>query len=311
MRLKLKAGVIGVGHLGQHHARIYSEIETAELTAVADSDRGRAEEIAARYGARAFTDYRDMLGEVRAVSVATPTSGHFGIAMECLRAGIDVLVEKPITVSVAEADALIEEAERLGRILQVGHLERFNPAVMELEGLIDQPEFLESERVSPFSGRSTDVDVTLDLMIHDIDIITSLMSPSPIKDIRVMGARVLTDKIDLAKAWLEFENGVDALITASRIASDTRRLLTLYQRESFVVLDYRHKKISKHVRTPGGMSAVPVEVQDREPLKEEIADFLDCVSGRKRPRVSGVEGREALRVAMQISDMIREAGLKR
>jgi predicted dehydrogenase len=311
MRLSVKAGVIGVGHLGQHHARIYSEIETAELTAVADSDKGRAEEIAARYGARAFTDYRDMLGEVQAVSVATPTSAHIGIAMDCLRAGIDVLVEKPITVSVAEADALVEEAERLGRILQVGHLERFNPAVMELEGLVDQPEFLESERVSPFSGRSTDVDVTLDLMIHDIDIITSLMSPSPIKDIRVMGARVLTDKIDLAKAWLEFENGVDALITASRIASDTRRLLTLYQRESFVVLDYRHKKILKHVRTPGGMSAVPVEVQDREPLKEEIADFLDCVSSRKRPRVSGVEGREALRVAMQISDMIREAGLKR
>jgi predicted dehydrogenase len=311
MRLTVKAGVIGVGHLGQHHARIYSELEAAELTAVADSDRGRAEEIASRYGARAYADYRDMLGEVGAVSVAAPTSSHFGIAMDCLRAGIDVLVEKPITVEVAEADALIEEAERLGRVLQVGHLERFNPAVMELEGLIDQPEFIESERVSPFLGRSTDVDVTLDLMIHDIDIIMSLMSPSSIKDIRVMGARVLTDKIDLAKAWLEFENGVDALITASRIAGDTRRLLKLYQRDSFVVLDYRHKKILKHLRTPGGISEVPVEVQDREPLREEIADFLDCVSSRRRPRVSGVEGREALRVAMRISDMIREAGVKK
>jgi predicted dehydrogenase len=311
MRLTVKAGVIGVGHLGQHHARIYSELEAAELTAVADSNRGRAEEIASRYGARAYADYRDMLGEVGAVSVAAPTSSHFGIAMDCLRAGIDVLVEKPITVEVAEADALIEEAERLGRVLQVGHLERFNPAVMELEGLIDQPEFIESERVSPFLGRSTDVDVTLDLMIHDIDIIMSLMSPSSIKDIRVMGARVLTDKIDLAKAWLEFENGVDALITASRIAGDTRRLLKLYQRDSFVVLDYRHKKILKHLRTPGGISEVPVEVQDREPLREEIADFLDCVSSRRRPRVSGVEGREALRVAMRISDMIREAGVKK
>ncbi|MGD2079925.1 MAG: Gfo/Idh/MocA family oxidoreductase [Nitrospirota bacterium] len=309
--MTVKAGVIGVGHLGQHHARIYSELEAAELTAVADSNRGRAEEIASRYGARAYADYRDMLGEVGAVSVAAPTSSHFGIAMDCLRAGIDVLVEKPITVEVAEADALIEEAERLGRVLQVGHLERFNPAVMELEGLIDQPEFIESERVSPFLGRSTDVDVTLDLMIHDIDIIMSLMSPSSIKDIRVMGARVLTDKIDLAKAWLEFENGVDALITASRIAGDTRRLLKLYQRDSFVVLDYRHKKILKHLRTPGGISEVPVEVQDREPLREEIADFLDCVSSRRRPRVSGVEGREALRVAMRISDMIREAGVKK
>jgi predicted dehydrogenase len=311
MRLTVKAGVIGVGHLGQHHARIYSELEAAELTAVADSNRGRAEEIASRYGARAYADYRDMLGEVGAVSVAAPTSSHFGIAMDCLRAGIDVLVEKPITVEVAEADVLIEEAGRLGRVLQVGHLERFNPAVMELEGLIDQPEFIESERVSPFLGRSTDVDVTLDLMIHDIDIIMSLMSPSSIKDIRVMGARVLTDKIDLAKAWLEFENGVDALITASRIAGDTRRLLKLYQRDSFVVLDYRHKKILKHLRTPGGISEVPVEVQDREPLREEIADFLDCVSSRRRPRVSGVEGREALRVAMRISDMIREAGVKK
>lgn len=309
--MSLKAGVIGVGYLGQHHARIYSELEAAELTAVADSDRERAKEIAGRYGAKAYTDYRDMLGEVQAVSIATPTSHHFGIAMDCMRVGIDVLVEKPITVSVREADALIEEAEKLGRILQVGHLERFNPVVMELEGLIDEPEFFESERVSPFLGRGTDVDVTLDLMIHDIDIIMSLVAPSSIKDIRVVGARVLTDKIDVAKAWVEFENGVAALITASRIASETRRLLKLYQRDSFVVLDYREKKIIKHVRTPGGISTVPVEVQDREPLRDEIADFLDCVSSRKRPRVSGVEGREALRVAMQISEMIREAGAKK
>lgn len=303
--------MIGVGYLGQHHARIYSELEAAELTAVVDSDRERAKEIAGRYGAKAYTDYRDMLGEVQAVSIATPTSHHFGIAMDCMRAGIDVLVEKPITVSVREADALIEEAEKLGRILQVGHLERFNPVVMELEGLIDEPEFFESERVSPFLGRGTDVDVTLDLMIHDIDIIMSLVAPSSIKDIRVVGARVLTDKIDVAKAWVEFENGVAALITASRIASETRRLLKLYQRDSFVVLDYREKKIIKHVRTPDGISTVPVEVQDREPLRDEIADFLDCVSSRKRPRVSGIEGREALRVAMQISEMIREAGAKK
>jgi predicted dehydrogenase len=231
--------------------------------------------------------------------------------MDCLRAGLDVLVEKPMTVTVSEADALVEEAERSGRVIQVGHLERFNPVVMELEQLLGKPEFIESERVSPFVGRSTDVDVTLDLMIHDIDITMSLMGGSPIRDIKVLGARVLTDKIDLAKAWLEFDNGVAALITASRISSETRRLLKIYEKDSFVVLDYMNRKIMKYLKTPEGISTVPVEVEDREPLKEEIADFVDCVITRKRPRVSGIEGREALKVAMRISEMIKGAGVKK
>lgn len=309
--MSVKAGVIGVGYLGQHHARIYSELDGAELVAVVDSDRGRAEEIAARHGARAYSDYREAIKGLHAVSVATPTSEHFGIAMDCLRAGLDVLIEKPITVTVEEADALIVEAEKLGRIIQVGHLERYNPAVLELEGMLVEPEFIESERVSPFVGRSTDVDVTLDLMIHDIDIIMSLVGPSPIRDMRVVGAKVLTDKIDVAKAWLEFENGVAALITASRISSDTRRLLKVYQKDSFIVLDYRNRKIMKHLKTPEGLLALPMQVEDAEPLREEIADFMNCVVGGRRPKVSGVEGREALKVAMRISEMIREAGIKR
>lgn len=305
----IKTGVIGVGYLGQHHARIYSELENVELAAVVDSDRRRAEEIAARHGTKAYSDYRDALGEFQAVSIAAPTSNHFGIAMDCLRAGIDILVEKPITVTVTEADALVDEAEKLGRIIQVGHLERFNPAVVELERLIGAPEFIESERVSPFVGRSTDVDVTLDLMIHDIDIIMSLMKGSTIRDIKVLGARVLTDKIDIAKAWLEFDNGVAALITASRISSETRRELKIYERDSFVVLDYKDRKIVRYLKMPEGISTLPVEVEDREPLKEEIADFVNCVATRRRPRVSGMEGREALKIAMRISEMIRGAGV--
>jgi predicted dehydrogenase len=307
--LPIKTGVIGVGYLGQHHARIYNELDNAELVAVVDTDAQRAERIAALYGTKACSDYRDILGDAQAVSIVTTTSGHFDIAMDCLRAGVDVLVEKPITSTVKEADDLIEEAEKGGRILQVGHLERYNPAVVGIEGLLDGLEFIESERVSPFVGRATDVDVTLDLMIHDIDIIMSLVGGSPIKDIKVVGAKVLTEKIDVAKAWVEFENGVSALIAASRVASETRRFLKIYQRDSFIVLDYRQKKITRHIKTAEGISTESIAVEDKEPLKEELSDFIDCAITRRRPKVSGVEGREALKVAMRISELIKGAGV--
>jgi predicted dehydrogenase len=307
--LPIKIGVIGVGYLGQHHARIYNELDSAELVGVVDTDKQRAEGIAALYGTKAYSDYRDILGDVQAVSIVTTTSEHFDIAMDCLKAGIDVLVEKPITTTVEEAGELIEEAEKRGRVLQVGHLERYNPAVVGIEGLLDGLEFVESERVSPFLGRATDVDVTLDLMIHDIDIIMSLVGGSPIRDIKVVGAKVITEKIDVAKAWLEFESGVSAIITASRIASETKRFLNIYQRDSFIVLDYRQKKITRHIKTAGGISAEPIAVEDKEPLKEELADFIDCVITRRRPKVSGVEGREALKVAMRISELIKGAGV--
>lgn len=305
--MSVKVGVIGVGYLGQHHARIYHGIDDVELVAVADSDGARAEQIASLYGAQAYTDYVRFLDDVQAVSIAAPTSMHFKIARECLKAGLDVLVEKPITVTVDEADALIELAASKDRVLQVGHLERYNPAVMEVESLLGEVEFIESERVSPFLGRATDVDVTLDLMIHDIDIIMDLAGGSPIKDMKVAGARVLTDKLDMAKAWIEFENGVKALVTASRIATDTKRSLTIYQKDSFIVLDYRDKQIARHFKGPEGITIAPVDVIDREPLKEELIDFIDCVKTRRRPKVSGVEGREALKVAMQISEMIKGA----
>jgi predicted dehydrogenase len=307
--LPIKAGVIGVGYLGQHHARIYRDLENVELVAVADTDEKRAEQIALLYGAKPHSDYRSFLGEVQAVSIATPTSGHFAIAMECLKAGVDILLEKPMTVTVEEADTLIEVAEKEGRVLQVGHLERYNPAVVEVENLLGDVEFIESERVSPFIGRATDVDVTLDLMIHDIDIIMDLVGGSPIKDIKVAGARVLTDNLDVAKAWIEFENGVNALVTASRVAKDTRRFLKIYQKDSFILLDYREKKIVRHFKSPEGLGTAPVDVINREPLKEEIADFIDCVKTRRRPKVSGIEGREALKVAMRISEMIKGANV--
>ncbi len=306
MHLAVKAGVIGVGYLGQHHARIYNELEGVELAAVVDTDYGRAEEISSAYGSKPYTDYREALRGLDAVSIVTPTTEHFRIAMDCVEAGIDMLIEKPITVTVKEADELIEAAESKGRLIQVGHLERYNPAVVKVDGLIKDLEFVESERVSPFIGRGIDVDVTHDLMIHDIDIIISLVGDSAIKDIRVVGAKVMTEHIDVAKAWLEFENGITALITASRISKAKKRRLRLYQRDSLIELDYQARQILVHRKTPeGAIASESIRVEDREPLRDELADFMGCVVSRRRPRVSGVEGREALRVARRISRKIR------
>ncbi|MEK7742079.1 MAG: Gfo/Idh/MocA family oxidoreductase, partial [Nitrospirota bacterium] len=222
--MSVKVGVIGTGYLGQHHARIYSEIEDAELIALVDIDEEKARSLAAKYNCKAYSDYKDIINELDAVSIVTPTILHHKIALDCIKAGKDLLIEKPITVSVAEADELISEAGKKNCILQVGHVERYNPAVVAVSGLIKNPRFLESERVSPFTGRSTDIDITLDLMIHDIDIMLGFAA-SPVKEIRARGASVLTDKIDVAKVWLEFENGCAAIATASRLSPEKQRRL--------------------------------------------------------------------------------------
>lgn len=305
--MPIKTAVIGVGYLGQHHARIYAEMDGVELVAVTDTDTNRAQEIAAKHSTTAYVDYKEILDKVQAVSIVTPTSTHFDVAMDCLRAGLDVLVEKPITVTVDEADALINEAKKQDCILQVGHLERYNPAVVALEPLIKNPRFIETERVSPFLGRATDVDVTHDLMIHDIDIITGLLGGSGVTDIKVAGAQVLSDKIDMARAWISFECGTTALLTASRIARDTRRRLKVYQGGSFILLDYQSREITRHTGAEDGLATETVPVVDCEPLKEEIMDFAHCVVNRQKPKVSGAEGREALKIVIQVSEMIRDA----
>lgn len=306
--MSIKVGVIGVGYLGQHHARIYSELQGVELVAVSDTDLDRAREIASRYNCKALADYRHILHDVEAVSIVTPTSTHYDIALDCLEAGKDILIEKPITATVAEADALIEEAEKRDSIIQVGHLERYNPAVVALSELVKDTEFVESERVAPFVERALDVDVTVDLMIHDIDIVMSLLGVSSVRDVRVVGAKVLTDKLDVAKAWVEFEGDITALITASRIARAKQRLLKLYQKDSYVVLDYQEMKIRKYFRSGNTIGHETIEVQGREPLKEEIEDFIDCVKERRRPRVSASEGRNALDIALVITNNIKGAG---
>jgi predicted dehydrogenase len=306
--MSLRVGVVGVGYLGQHHARIYAGLDDVELVGVADVDRKRAEEIASLNGCRAFADYRDLIVETDALSIVTPTTFHYEVALECLNAGRSLLVEKPITSTVREAEALIEVAGKKNVILQVGHLERYNPAVVSVVGLVKDPVYIESERVAPFTDRALDVDVTIDLMIHDIDIVMSLLGVTAVRDVRVVGAKVLTEKLDVAKAWVEFEGGVTALITSSRISRAKQRLLKLYQKDSFVILDYQEMKIHRHYRNGSGIGRETIEVESREPLKEEIVDFVRCVREGRRPLVSGVEGKNALEVALAITDKIKNAG---
>jgi len=304
--VSIRVGVIGVGYLGQHHARIFSEIEGTELTAVVDIDRGKADFFAEKYGCAAHNDYREILHAVDAVSVVTPTTLHHSIALECLRAGKDVLVEKPITVSVDEADDLIMEADKRGCIVQVGHLERYNPAVLYASDMIREPLFVESERLSPFLGRGLDVDVTLDLMIHDVDIILSLVA-LPVREIKAVGARVLTKKIDVAKAWIEFEKGCTALVTVSRLSPEKLRRLKVFQRDSYILVDYQNSEVKRYFRNQEGIASETTKPEKCEPLKEELKDFVRCVHERKKPKVSAREGRDALKVVTEITEKIRNS----
>ena len=302
--MTVKVGVIGVGYLGQHHARIYAELEETELIAVVDIDRKKADMLAEKYGCKAYYDYKDVLDKVDALSIVTPTTSHYDIAVNCLRARKDILIEKPITENIEEADELIRESEKSGCIIQVGHLERYNPAILAASEMFKEPIFIESERLSPFLGRGTDVDVTLDLMIHDIDIILSLVT-IPVKEIRAVGAKVLTDKIDVAKAWIEFENGCTALATVSRLSPEKLRRLKVFQQDSYIAIDYQNSEIKRYFKDGQGISFDITKPEKKEPLKEELRDFIRCVHGRKKPKVSAVEGRNALEVVMNITDKIR------
>ncbi len=302
--MSVKVGVIGTGYLGQHHARVYSEIEGAELVALVDTDIKRAKELADKYNCKAYSDYKEIIDKLDAVSIVTPTISHYEIAMLCLKAGKDLLLEKPMTVSIAEADALINEAEKKERILQVGHIERFNPAVITVSEMVNKPGFLESERLSPFLGRGIDVDITLDLMIHDIDIMLSLLS-SPVSEIRATGTSILTDKIDFAKVWLEFENGCMAVATASRLSPEKQRTLKIYQKDSYLTVDYQSCEVRTYFKKDGNMSFDIIQAEKKEPLKEELIDFIKCVKERRKPKVSGIEGRNALMVALDITEKIK------
>jgi predicted dehydrogenase len=308
---KLKCAVVGVGYLGKFHAQKYASLPDCELIAVVDTDENIVKSIAAGTGAKAVTDYRAILGEVDAVSVVVPTSFHHKVTKDFLEAGIHVLVEKPITVTISEADELIAIAKDKGLVLQVGHLERFNPAVLGLEK-DEKPLFIESHRLSPFNPRANDVSVVLDLMIHDIDIILALVD-SELDRIDAKGTTVFTGETDIANVRLSFKNGCVANVTASRISLKTERKMRLFRPSSYVSVDFQNRVLTKHKTGakemfPGIPEIVTEEsvFESGDALLEEIKHFVACVNNGEKPLVSGEAGRRALETAIKITELLGE-----
>jgi predicted dehydrogenase len=304
---KLRTAVVGVGYLGGFHAEKYAILPNSELVAVVDVDRERAESVAVRLGTKAFTHHRDILGMVDAVSISVPTQCHFEVARDFLLQGTGILLEKPITTTLDEADELIRIAHDTGAVLQVGHLERFNPVVMALDGVLTEPRFIESIRIAPFKPRGTDVNVVLDLMIHDIDIIQHLIN-SPVKRIDSIGAPVFTEEEDIANARIQFENGCVANVTASRISLKSERRMRIFQADAYITLDFQNKKVAIFRKGEGEIfPGIPnVSIDQRElgqgdVLKSEIESFLDSVAAGTKPVVTGEDGRRALETALLIN----------
>jgi predicted dehydrogenase len=304
---KIRIGVIGVGHLGKHHARIYGEMagsaEDVELSAVVDVLPSRAAEIAKPYGAEALTDYRELFGKVDAVSLAAPTSDHGRIGLELLENGIDVLVEKPMTSTVQESRLLIDAAAGNRRILQAGHVERFNPVVRAAIEVATQPQFFEIHRLAVFTPRSLDIDVVLDLMIHDLDIVLSLVH-SPVSEVRAVGIAVLSKKADIANARVEFEDGCVANFTASRVSFEKVRKLRFFQPSDYISVDYASQTGSMVSLRMGRVTERKLEPPTAEPLKLELESFVNCVRTRSSPIVGGEDGLRALELAMMINEQI-------
>ena len=311
---KLKAAAIGVGSLGRHHARNYAELAREgriQLVGICDIDPETAARVASENNAPVFTAWRKLLDKVDLVSIATPTETHCEIACTFLEKGTHVLVEKPMSLSVAEADQMIAAAERSGAKLMVGHLERFNPAMVALRPHVNHPLYFEIHRVSPFPNRSLDVDVVLDVMIHDLDAVQWLVGGDvEISAIHAVGIPVISDKVDAANARLEFANGAVANITASRIGTDKVRKTRFYQRNSYVVLDYATKFASLTSLNPDaahpllGISINRLEIDDVEPLRAELLGFLNSIENDTEPPITGIEGRKAVALAVGVLEKI-------
>jgi predicted dehydrogenase len=305
--VSLRVAVIGVGHLGKHHARILASLPGVQLTGVVDTNHARAEEIAAAHHSTAFGDYRDVLGRVDAVTIAVPTEQHLDIALPFLAGGVPVLVEKPMARSLSEADAMIAAAAKSGVVLAVGQTERFNPAVEAARPHLTDPRFVEVHRLGAFPERSLDIDVVFDLMIHDLDVVLSIVK-AEVESIEAVGVPVLTGRVDIANVRLRFANGCIVNLTASRISRDRVRKIRFFQPAAYLSIDYAAQKIERWTLVQSGGAAMPsiqggeVEVEHEEPLKRELADFVDAVASRRAPVVTGAQGRRALALAQAITD---------
>jgi predicted dehydrogenase len=309
---KLRAGVIGVGHLGQHHARLYASLPDSTLVGVVDHDHGRASLIGGQYGARAYDDLPDLLKHVDVVSVAVPTSAHYSVTKACLEAGKHVLVEKPIAVLPIEAQRLVELAKMNGCTLQVGHSERFNPIMRMMRPHIRRPMLFEGQRMGLYSERGTDVDVVLDLMIHDLDLVLSC-HPGPVEEVRAAGLSVRSSTSDVANAYIQFESGCVASLIASRVSLKAMRHMHLFQPDGYVSIDFQSRKgaIGRRSVETGRKPMVAVEefqAGDDEPLRLQLESFLQAIRARSCPVVSGEDGMAALEVAHRVLSAIRSFG---
>lgn len=308
----LRVAVIGVGHLGRHHARILGSLAGVELAGIYDLNRQRAEEIAAASGTRVLTELHALPDHVDAVTIAVPTESHLTVAEPLITRGVPVLVEKPLARSVDEADALLALARAHGVLVAVGHTERFNPAVVAARAHLRAPRFIEVHRLGTFPERSLDIDVVFDLMIHDLDIVLSIVD-APVAAIDAVGVPVLTSKIDIANVRLRFENGCIANLTASRISRERVRKIRFFQPESYVSVDYASQELEvwRLIRPRAGVPSIEggrQEVTNDEPLRRELEDFVDAVRDGRPPGVPGEEGRRALALAQQISEQMMMAG---
>jgi predicted dehydrogenase len=312
----IRVGVIGVGHLGYHHARIYAALDGVHLVGVADPSDARRRIAAEDFEIPVFENAADLLAEgVDAVSVVTPTTLHEAVTLQCIEAGAHVLVEKPIAPSVEAAERMVAAASAKGRILQVGHIERFNGAVMALEHALEHPRFIECHRLSPFPGRGVDVSVVLDLMIHDLDIVLAL-TRSEVISIDAVGVAVFSPTPDIANVRLRFASGCVANLTSSRVSLEKMRKIRIFEDNAYVSTDYSAQEVLVYRKKPGEIpeganpmehiSIDPLDVEKDEPLKLELAAFVDCVRAGRRPLVSGEEGLRALRLARQIEDAIEQ-----
>ena len=308
---KIRVAVVGAGDFGRNHARVYRDIAEAELVGIVDRSAERAAQIAAEFSTNVFPDIESLAGHVDAASVAVPTVEHARVGCRLFELGIDVLVEKPMAATLAEADELLAAASRAGRILQVGHLERFNPAIVAVMPVLNVPLYFEVHRLGVFTPRSLDIDVIYDVMIHDLDILLTLVD-APVVDIKAIGIPVLTDKVDIAHARLDFETGAVANVTASRVSTERVRKMRFFQQHEYISVDFtRQDALRVRVAEPGpqpkfDFAALPAERE--EPLRAELRAFLDCVRTRRSPVVDGAAGRRALALADQVMTGILEHG---
>ena len=329
MKNSVKIGVVGVGHLGFHHAKHLSDIGEANLIGVFDADKTKANDVARQLNIKAFDSLNSLLDEVDAMSIVTPTSTHVDVAQICIENKCHVFIEKPIATTVEEADSIIQLAKKHNSIVQVGHIERFNPALLALSDLKIEPKYIEVHRMAPFMSRGTDVPVVLDLMIHDIDLVLSFIS-SPVEKIYANGVSIMTNSVDIANARIKFKNGAIANITSSRIAKDRVRKIKIFQQDLYVTIDFLagisevYKAMDASENDPKAIMSAPLvrrdgknrqifyekpAVKKKDALKMELKNFIQSVLGKEKPLVDGSAGKQALDVAIKIHDKILE-GLK-